>query len=353
MFSLIIYSIRCDMFGMAHLGGAKFKDVILKSHRKDLALAVIHELDGFGKAMPLFEAVANAKLTTTIQDYGVWKDGHDFSEKDLPLLLARGKEFNTFASQRIGIHSIYAPMLEHDIKDLKLLEHILTECQKIAPKCQIINVPVRNGLTTKKFTNEIHGIAPRIPSGSYNISNDGASLVDSDAEKWKSDHSSAGIRWIWDPNDNGRLETNDTTNRKDRNAYTTLDCNYSLMALTSDRGDQWIHAEPHFLYKSHAECHYELDHSLDSRSNKPCIITPEKVDHLELKTAFGDVVGTLQRYKDPYVDGRWRYYSSDYGYKIADKAVKLTKGPHVPVFAGSKQLATINPIFRLGEYKGD
>lgn len=344
------------MFGRAYLAAPKYKSVIFSSHRKDLALAAIQELDGFGNALPIFEQAASVKLAPVIQSYGMWKDDHNFSKADLPTILARATAFNKIAAQYKGIDFLFAPMLEHQISDAKLLAYILSESQKAAPKCQIINVPVHNGPTTKNYINEIHGINPRIPnSGRYNISNDGASLVDSDVSKWKLDHTKAGILWIWDPNDNLRLETNDKTPRAERNAALTVDCNNSLMFLTSDKGDHWIQAPHGFLYKSHAECHYikgQAKLGLDARSNKPCIIMPQKVSKLQLVTAFKQVIATFGP-AEKYTDGRWKYYAQDFGYKYAERAIALTKGPHLAVIGDGKNLAVINPAFRQNEYRGD
>jgi len=345
------------MNGRAYVGLAKYKNVVLQSHPRDWALAALQEVDGFGNAMPAFQELASNAVAPVIQSYGMWKDNHVFTEKDLPLILNRAQAFNKLATQYKGIDFIFAPTLEHSISDVKLSEKFLNESAKAAPKCQIVNNPVRDGARkgafSKKYENEIHGVTPEIPSGRFAISADGKSLVDYDVTKWKSDYSKATRRLIWDPNDNGRLETKDTTPRGQRGAYLTVDCNNSLIFLATDKMPGWCKSYKGFLYKSHADCHYIKDNprnGLDARSNKPCLIVPQQFKKIELVTAFGQVLGTFSK-QQPYEDGRFRAYLPEFGFKYAQQAIKLTKGPHLAVVADGKQIAVINPGFRENEYR--
>jgi hypothetical protein len=94
----------------------------------------------------------------------------------------------------------------------------------------------------------------------------------------------------------------------------------------------------------------------DEKSNHVCIIAPIDVPQMKMFDVAGNqVVATLKnygRYKDK-INGKtyWRYYANDWGYLIAEKALRISNSRMVVLKAGGKQVGIVNPAFRAGIFR--
>lgn len=334
-------------FGLDYLCGAKYGDLILREHPTGWAAGFFLELDGIGNSSKVIEALAQTGRCPIFRIHGIWKDEHDFSLRDANLAIIRAKVVQAFAVKFPNIRFEYSPFCEHEISDVKVVDKILGDCQKAAPKCTIVNSIHGRGALSKKYKNEVHGIKAKPTVGRYNFSFDGSSQVDSDVHSIKEQHRSAEVIFFWDPLFNLRWETNDKTKRRDRKAKPSSELIDSLIFQSTDKGQQFISEYPKdFIFKTHGDFHLG-----DAKSNRPVIITKHKVDFIDLKLLNGQVVQRLPL-KSRYEDGvRWRYYAQDWGYQIAEKARRISGGPHVLVCIGNEKPIVVNAGFRENDFR--
>lgn len=102
-----------------------------------------------------------------------------------------------------------------------------------------------------------------------------------------------------------------------------------------------------YLNKSHAEQHVVPP---EPRAFKPVFIIPPKAARIELVAANGQVVA-VSGSPQSYEDGRFRYYFSQYGYQIAEKATRIQGHPVLKVKVGNQIKGTTNPAFRQGNFR--
>lgn len=98
-----------------------------------------------------------------------------------------------------------------------------------------------------------------------------------------------------------------------------------------------------WIYKSHSESYsFPLD-----RSDKPVLLTSVKANKAELR-AKGNVVSTAL-YSN-FSHNRHLYRFPDWGFEVAENALKYKKTPTVGLYLDGKRYGKINPSFRDGEY---
>ncbi len=97
------------------------------------------------------------------------------------------------------------------------------------------------------------------------------------------------------------------------------------------------------MWKAHAE---QINENPTARELKPVLICPVRADAFELRRN-GRKVAEL-KYADLFVDGRFRYYLKEWGYKYSQKS----KNQLYDLVADGKKYGKVNPAFRIGtEFK--
>ena len=99
--------------------------------------------------------------------------------------------------------------------------------------------------------------------------------------------------------------------------------------------------------KSHGDQHTIPPSGKDQ---KPVYIFAEKVKELILKAQNGAVVD-VAKYFGTFEGGGHRYYFSQWGFELAQKAMRISGSPVCKLFKGSKEVGTINPAFREGSFR--
>lgn len=333
------------MYGLAFLAGAKYPDLVLRESPEGWAIAIFLKL--FGDAVPLINELLSKNRTPRITIDGLWDDDHIFGRSDFPEAMRLAREAEKVALRFPSVDVRYAPMVEHHL-DASLFLELARAIRKECPHITVVNIPDKKGPIIKGCLNELHAFRappPQAPRIDFNF--DGHAAVDSDVEAAKRRYSAAETFYFWEPNFNLRWETNDTTPRPDRKCRPTSELIDSVIYLHRDIGGK-VRLESRCLYKSHSE----RKEKPDPRADKPVFIIPPKVARVELHASNGQIVSVANRYRDPYKDGRWRYYFQEMGYLIAEKARRIQDGsPLVSVVAGGKKLGTINPAFRAGDFR--
>lgn len=250
------------------------------------------------------------------------------------------RRYGALKKQFSHVNVEISPFCEHNLQNP---DRYLEIVGNAAPDCVPVNVPWK-GAFSKRFKNEVHG-SHRKPAGDYNYSWDGESCVDGDVESSKKTHALSQVYFWWHPAFNGRLNTNDKTPRPSRKAWPTSDLIDSIIYLRTDAGK--VSYPRNWLWKSHADRHSSPP---EPRAYKPVLIMPIKAKRVELVAINGQVIARASAAM-PFNDGRYRYYWPDFGYKLAEKAVRIHNMPTVSVFVDGKALATVNPGFRGGSFR--
>lgn len=326
------------MYGLDYLGLPKFADVAVREHPAGWAAGCF--ANTFGDALPAVRRLLETGRCPLFRVHLLWSDTHSFGASDVPAVrrLARQYELLKRAFPKMAIE--VSPFCEHNIADPDpYLEIVANE----APSCIPVNTPWKGGLS-RKYKNEVHG-THTAPRGAYNYSWDGNSCVDGDVEKSKVTHKRAQVYFWWHPAFNGRLNTNDKTPRPERKAWPTSDLIDSIIYLRTPAGE--VKYRRNFLWKSHADRH---ETPPEPRAYKPVLIMPPKAKRVELVADNGQVVAVAGPAL-PFNDGRFRYYWNDYGFKIAEKAVRIHGKPTAKLVVDGRHLGIVNAAFRGGSFR--
>lgn len=326
------------MLGRDYLGGAKYPDLILREHPKGWAAGFFAET--FGNALPIIEKLANTGRCPLIRVQLLWSDTHTFTHSDTMRAVEIAKKIEVIARKNKRVKFELSPFCEHNLKNP---DQALEAIKMVAPSCTPVNCPWQGALSSR-FKNEVHGYHAK-PRGRYNYSTDGDSCVDINITKMKRLHKDADVFFFWHPADNGKLNTSDPTPRPERKAWPTEALQDSIIYLKNKRGKTSLPEK--FIYKSHADRH---ETPPEPRAYKPVLIAPVKAARFELVAKNGQVVGVLPYY-GTFDGGGYRYYLGEYGYQVAEKAIRIQGSPVVELRANGKVYGKINPAFRDGSFR--
>jgi hypothetical protein len=315
--------------GIDCLGAAKYKKVVLQFYKAVRMPAAYGAFAvEFGDAFKITQQVANLPNVPVVRIQLQWAgSSHRYTKTHLEAAIKLARKYNRV----VGHAQVQlSPFCEHHLPDP---DPWLQKVQDAAPSCTIVNNPQEGrGAFSRRFMNEIHTGRPP-PFGQYNFSYDGQSACDADTEVDKAKYQAAQILFYW----TWQLNCHYNGKDRERNALPTVQLMNGLLNLHGERGTCSLPRNT--LWKSFAE---QSDPKGDHRSNKPMCIYGPKHNQLEL-VRNGKVIGVLPRYKDPFVDGRQRYYLGQWGYEVATDPVDLR--------AGGEIIGRVNPGFRFGNFR--
>lgn len=326
------------MYGLDYLGLPKFTDLAVREHPQGWAAGCFAIT--FGDAFSSVDKLLATGRCPLFRVQLLWSDVHAFGDKDIPEVRKLAKKYELLKRKYPSVVIEISPFCEHN---LAAPDKYLDIVKQEAPSCVPVNTPYK-GAMSRKYKNEVHGMA-KAPRGAYNFSWDGTSCVDADVEKSKAQHSSAQVYFWWHPAFNGRLNTNDKTPRPQRKAWPTSDLIDSMIYLKDAAGE--VKYPKNYLWKSHADRHSTPP---EPRAYKPVLIMPAKAKRVELVADNGQVIASAGP-AQPFNDGRFRYYWPDFGYKLAEKAVRIHNKPTAKLVVDGKPMAVGNPAFRGGSFR--
>lgn len=325
------------MFGLDFLALPKYADLARREMPEGWALGFFDNT--FGNASPHAERILDTGRVPLMRVHLLWSDPHSFGDKDIKQVRKLARKYQALKQKYPSAIVEISPFCEHNLKNPdKYLDIVKQE----APDCKPVNTPDK-GAFSKRYKNEVHHANKR-PQGRYNFSYDGASCVDADVEKDKAFHSGADIFFFWASQFNGRKTTKDTTPRPQRKAWPTSELIDSIIYLHRSAGN--VTLPKNWLWKSHAEQHTT---PAEPRAWKPVFIIPPKVSRVELVADNGQVIA-VSAGPQPYEDGRFRYYFNQFGYQLAEKAMRIQGHPIVTARTGGREFK-LNPAFRGGSFK--
>ncbi len=342
------------MFGLDYLGGSRYGKVILDNHPEGWAAGFFTEKDLFGDAAPIIRALCRTKRCPAIRVQLMWRDKHDFSEKDFSKIVAEAKRISELARRYRNTTFYFSGACEHNLKrdQAKKLANMVLE---VIPKYSFyVNSPslLYRGeyISGERILNETHGTERKPITGDYFYSWDGTNMVDDDVELRKTTHKSAKIIFGWHPAFNCRLSSNDATPRPERIAYPTPELIDSLeFILKNKRGKTSVPSD--WIWKSHADRHNTPP---EPRAYKPVLLCniPLSVKKLELVADNGQVIcssGAGMSSAYPGTSSRW--YFPEFGYRISEKAMKVQGHCLLKVRGNGKIYGTVNAAFRDGKFR--
>lgn len=344
------------LYGIDYLGGAKYKDVIVKHHPKGWAAGFFD--DAFGDCMPSAEALARTGKCPAIRVQLTWASSHIYGDKDVPKLIAKARRWHGFKQKYPNITVYLSPFCEHIIT---APDRYLDVVAKHAPSCIVVNAPLSRGGLSTKYINEFHGAEkkPRRSKTSIMFSFDGSSCVDADVETFKANYSKALIFFMWAPQCNGKkkeVDIDEKTKRPipipERKAWPTKEYIESWAYLATAKELTKLPAD--WILKSHADQHYVPP---EPRAGKPLIIAPDVGPEITFTLAKGQIVtkakkGPLFNEKRPGKPPRYIYrVEGGWGYKISQKVSALSGSPLLQIRSGRKILGQVNLAFRDGAFR--
>lgn len=332
------------MYGLDYLGGAKFSDLLIREHPEGWAAGFF--ANAFGNVWPTVGKLLATGRCPRVRIHAVWQDDHRYDPKrDDPMIMQELKRANELKATFPKVELQFSPFCEHNIKGAQLVA-LFQKVRAAAAGLVLVNSPMNGDKTPEAIAmNEHHGPA-KTQRGTYNYSFDGTPCVDSDVEAMKKAHAGASTFFFWTSQFNGRRNPADATPRPQRQAWPTSQLIDSVIYLSRDCGPAKL--PKNHLWKSHADQH-EVPKP-EARALKPVYILPIKASRVELVADNGQVVA-VSGPSMPFNDGRYRYYFADYGYSLAEKAVRIHGKPTVSVRVGGKVVGTVNPAFRAGSFR--
>lgn len=340
------------LFGMDYLGGAQYRQIFLNNHPEGWAAGFFVERSIFGNPRRAIRRLAKSGKCPVIKLNLNWNDNHIFTFRDFKKSQRIAKRYSRLIVQFPDIKWYVSGATEHRLnrKDSKKLARMILEVIPNSPNVFYVNNPWIDGggalIRGQRIINEVHGKERAPRKGPFTYSFDGKSCVDLDVETIKKDMKNCEVFFFWHPAYNGRKNTTDPTPRPERRAWPTPELIKSIEYLANDAGDN-LSVPSGWIWKTHADRH---DNPPEPRAYKPVLITTVGPQKFELVTLDGRTVHTSTNRLD-FEHGKFRYYFLEYGYKLAEKAIRMQGHPICKLKGGNKEYGRINPAFREGIFR--
>jgi hypothetical protein len=334
------------IYGLDQLGSPKYADLAAREHPEGWIFGTF--TNTFGDALPVVTRIAQEGRASGIRLNLAWSDSHTFRLADFAKIAKEAKRFAPVVKRFPGLKWYASGATEHQLNGIDALKlHDMVKSE--LPGVTYVNQPWEGKgalLRMDSAVNETHGAnAKPAPTARFAFSCDGSDCFDFDIESKKKQFSGAEYFMMWTSQCNGRKNAGDTTPRPQRKAWPTGQLIDAMIYLYTSQGD--IRLPKGYIVKPKADQHMVPP---EPRALKPVIICPVKADRLDLVADNGQVVHSSSR-AFPFADGRFRYYFDQYGYQIAEKAVRIHGKPTVSLRVGRKIVGTINPAFRAGGFR--
>jgi hypothetical protein len=338
-----------SMFGLDHLGIAKYGRLAAAEHPAGFALGAFSNT--FGDALPSIKLVLDAGRCPRVRIHLYWSDnaGHKPDRDYLRRIQREAQRVGAFLKPYVGrVDCRVSGYCEHPLKvrEAKAVRDLVMRYMPAGVTYVNSLWSGGGGQALPGEVNEIHGSKERPLSGRYEWSYDGQSCFDSDVEADKKKFARAETFYLWFPQCNGRKTLTDSTPRPQRKAFPTSRYIDSAIYLSTSSG-VGTKLPKGYIFKSHADQHTVPP---EPRAGKPVLIMPVSKAKIELTTKSGQVVGAFT-YAGSFTGGGYRYYCSDWGYLIAEKAKRISGSNVCQLRVNGRAVANVNPAFRAGSFR--
>lgn len=341
------------IYGLDHLGLAKYADLAAAEHPEGWALGCFSNV--FGDALPGVAKVISTGRCPRVRLQLHWEDDHNEKPDTFRKIEAEAKRVAPFIARHPNIEWRVSGFCEHKLPRHKA-EALRNLVMKHMPKGVVyVNCPLLKGggQTIAGAVNEIHGGDNRTVSGRMDFSFDGTGAFDADVEGFKKKFSKSETFYFWYSGCNGRLNDNDKTPRPQRKAWPTSRYIDSLIYLASVRGDLKIPSD--WVCKSHSDRHTTPP---EPRAGKPVVIAPNVGNEIVFTTASGQVIAKADKGAQfiesrPGKPKRFIYrVLDDWGYLLSEKAKRISGNPVVQIRVKNKVVGQWNLAFRGNAFRG-
>lgn len=354
--SSAVFCLKADnqiIYGYDVLGAAMYCDTYLQAPKRP---AVSTLLNTFGDPLPCIEKAIQQgvkHVQVDLIDATCWRNNvcppgvpHP---TNLRAIERRATRVSKLAGNYPGVEFWVSPALEHDVKDPVTVNKMCAAAIKGCPKCKCINSPF-TGARPKDIKLELHGNNVQ----AFSVSNDGASIFDSNSVKYRLN----GDRFVfaWFPEMNLRFTGEKTfTPPKLRKCQPKPELFEQANLLLNKpeekakfpsvcvKNRDLIERE---LVKTNAESYCNDD----PRGNKMLFITKLKKDRLEIIDKQGKNIGCLKYYGKYTEAGYNRFYIGTCSKQNPVELYKQAKGEWAFIKNG-EQCIRFNTIRRLGYYR--
>lgn len=335
------------MWGIDYLAGAKYPQVVIDEHPTGWAAGIFANTFGdYWKVMiPL---LATGGRCPRVRLHAVWDDNHTYRPKDHnPIIRKEIRKAQELKAKFPEVEIQFSPFCE--AKQGSPMDSIIGFCRKVGAEGLTLVASSLDGQQVNGALTEYHReYSGPIGQSRFNFSWDGTTAFDDNVEKVKNKYRDADTMFLWSCHLSLKRKDDEKTPRPQRTYRPSGQHIDALVALHRPSGN--VSFPSNWILKPVAE------DSGDEKSNHVCIIAPIDVPQMKLFDVAGNqVVATLKnygRYKDK-INGKtyWRYYANDWGYLIAEKALRISNSRMVVLKAGGKQVGIVNPAFRAGIFR--
>lgn len=338
------------IFGQAPLGAAQFTKLMIDNWPVGQACDVFTQT--FGDAYPFVSMLAKSgkcpRIELSLLFKGKVPGRPTYPTNLFPGIVKECKRFVPLMRAYPNIIWDVCGMTEHNSGASQAQQLCNMILNVVPPTVNYANNPQQGSgaliPSGPRVLNEVHG-AHATPVGGRMIFNfDGNSAYNFNVTQLKATFAAAEVFYIWCCRYNGKYEDDEATPIANRTGWATKADILGCVALCSPEGP--TNLPSNWLYKSHAE----NNGNGDPRAEKGLFIIPKRTNKMDIRTRSGKIVGTFNYY-GPFVDGRSRYYSQEYGYVMADRAKNIQGDPLCDVWVGGKKYGVINPSFRIGSFQ--
>jgi hypothetical protein len=342
----------------------KYGNVILAEHPEGIGSGGFVHVDGWPIAIPTYDDLLATKRSPFCRLELAWDDNHRFGDDFVRLVQNNAKLSRPLLEKYPHIDFYVAPVTEHRL-DKRSWDKFatVTENELRGLRYQLVNSPLREGFIHDSLINEQHGTDFKPRGKRFAHSYDGDNIVDSDVTKDKLLLKNAEYMSVWNSQFNGNrvIQERDEQGkpvkipRDKRKFYVSAGSQYDsfLYVAINDRGD--IRLPLGWTLKSHGDQHSVPPQGKDQ---KPVIITPknEKYDQIVFKAKNGQVIdvakyfGPLNEKPNGKLIGH-RYYCTDWGFILSEKAKRISGDPVVEIWVKGKRVGRCNLAFRSGTFR--
>lgn len=343
-------------FGIDFLGGARYQQTILAEHPRTYGFGCFAEVEGFGKAYDLIDKVASLDVPF-IRIQLIWKDDHNFTDKDLLVAKKRCQILAPIINKYPKVKWYISPCCEHRFSKHEQFDKFARVLLDTLPasKYYIVNSPDGAGLKSNIYLNEFHGGIVKPTHTACAFSFDGGQCVDSDIETYKTNYANSEYFMLWNSQCNGNRKVFKPGDKRGPTDY--VDRAKRIYWPTPKQIDSWVYLTTHnkgntkipkgWIFKSHSDQHTMPPSGKDQ---KPCWVKLPKFKAIEIRAQNGQLIDKAP-YFGTFEGGGHRYYHSDWGYILAEKAFRIQGHCVCNVFADSKKVGQINLAFRDGSFR--
>lgn len=350
-------------WGFDYKAAAKFEDVILAEHPEGFGAGGFVHVDGWPVSIPTFDKLLSSRRCPFLRLELAWADDHRFTDKYLKVVETNARLARPLLEKYPQVDHYISVLTEHELDRASWLKFANVAQNVLSgTRYQLVNSPLPRGFVHDALINEGHGIDLRPRGKRFAFSHDGTNAVDSNMEGYKKTYEGCEYFLIWNSQMNGNrvIQERDENGkpikipREKRKFYLSAGPQFdSLVYLTRDCGA--VKIPKGWTIKSHSD-----QHSIppEGRDCKPVIITPkgEKYDEIVFKAKNGQVVakapyaGTYNEKPSMKVIGH-RYYCTEWGYQISEKARRIQGDPVVQIWVKGKRVGRCNLAFRGGSFR--